>query len=163
MPTQAATFVTLTFTRQKNGVRNETVGLGCSGHARLCPVYALVTRVLQLRSMGATDDTSINAFRATPSSPWTYILASDLTARIRATLQLHPDPTYALTDVSVRSTRAGGANALLCAGVPGERIRLLGRWRSDEMFRYLHVQAQPLMTGLAPALLRGGNFRLTPG
>ena len=27
----AATFVALTFTRQKNGVRNETIGHGCSG------------------------------------------------------------------------------------------------------------------------------------
>jgi hypothetical protein len=34
---QAATFVTMAFTRQKNGVRNETVGHGRSGHARLCP------------------------------------------------------------------------------------------------------------------------------
>lgn len=50
--------------------------------------------------------------------------------------------------------------ALLCAGVYSNRLRLIGRWRSDEMFRYLHVQAQPVMNGLAAAMLRGGNFRL---
>ena len=44
-------------------------------------------------------------------------------------------------DVSARSLRAAGAMALLCADVDSDRIRLLGRWQSDQMFRYLHVQA----------------------
>ena len=71
-------------------------------------------------------------------------------------------PAYTLADVTVRSTRAGGAMALLCAGVDSNRIRLVGRWRSDEMYRYLHVQAQPVMTGLSSAMLQGGTFRMTP-
>jgi hypothetical protein len=150
----AATFVTLTFNRQKNGVRNETVGHGRSGHAHLCPVHALALRVIALRSHGAPADSPLNAVRASPTAPWSHILPSDLTTRIRtALLALHPDPAYADSDVTIRSTRgAGGAMALLCAGVDSDRIRLLGRWRSDEMYRYLHVQAQPVMTGLAAAL-----------
>jgi hypothetical protein len=52
--------------------------------------------------------------------------------------------------------------ALLCAGVDSYCLRMIGQWRSDEMFRYLHVQAQPVMNGLAAAMLRGGDFRLTP-
>ena len=77
-------------------------------------------------------------------------------------LHLHPDPAYTLADVSIRSTRSGGAMALLFAGVDSHCLRLIGRWRSDEMFRYLHMQAQPIMNGLAAAMLRGGDFRLTP-
>ena len=53
--------------------------------------------------------------------------------------------------------------ALLCAGVDSDRIRMIGRWQSDEMYRYLNVQAQPVMTGLSAAMLRGGSFRLAPG
>ncbi len=158
----AATFVTLTFNHQKNGVRNETVGHGRSGHASLCPVRALGNRLLSLRNHGATADTPLNAFRAPGATRWSFILPSDLTSRLRTALALHPDPAFSPTDVSIRSTRAGGAMALLCAGVDSDRIRLLGRWRSDEMYRYLHVQAQPVMTGLAAAMLRGGSFRLTP-
>ena len=57
----------------------------------------------------------------------------------------------------------GGAVALLCADVDGDHIRMIGRWRSDEMYRYLHLQAQPaVMNGLAAAMLRGGAFCLTP-
>ena len=52
--------------------------------------------------------------------------------------------------------------ALLCAGVDSDILRMIGRWKSDEMFRYLHVQAHPIMNGLAAAMLNGGDFRLTP-
>ena len=153
----AATFVCLTFREQKNGVRNETIGHGRSGHVHLCPVQCVAERVCALRHAGADHDTPLNAFRGHATRPFRYILASDLTARIRAALLLHPDPAYTLSDVSVRSTRSGGAMALLCAGVDSDRIRLIGRWRSDEMYRYLHVQAQPVMTGLAAAMLPLGR------
>jgi hypothetical protein len=89
-------------------------------------------------------------------------LPADVTSRVRAASVLHPDPAYLVSDVSVRSTRAGGANALLGAGVDSDIVRLLGRWRFDEMHRYLFVQAQPVMTGLAAAMFRGGEFWLTP-
>ena len=159
----ASTFVCLTFTNQKNGVRNETIGHGRSGHPHLCPVHCLVLRALTLRSHCLTTPTTpLNAVPLT-STTVRYVLASTITARIRAALHLHPDPAYTQEDVSARSTRAGGAMALLCAGIDGDRIRLIGRWRSDEMYRYLHVQAAPVMTGLAAAMLRGGSFRLTPG
>ena len=77
-------------------------------------------------------------------------------------LLVHPNPAYTPVDVSARSTRAGDAMSLLCAGIDSDRIRRIGRWRSDEMYCYLHVQAQPVMNGLAAAMLRGGSFRLTP-
>ena len=37
-------------------------------------------------------------------------------------------------------------------------LRMVGRWKSDKMFRYLHVQAHPIMNGLAAAMLNGGNI-----
>jgi hypothetical protein len=52
--------------------------------------------------------------------------------------------------------------ALLCANVDTDRIRLLGRWRSDEMLRYLHVQAEPLMRNFSSLMLTGGHFTLIP-
>ena len=50
--------------------------------------------------------------------------------------------------------------ALLCGHVDANIIQLVGRWRSDEMLRYLHLQAYPLMMHLAPSMVRGGQFRL---
>lgn len=160
----AATFVTLTFTRQKNGVRNETIGHGRSGHPSLCPVLCLASRVRALRLLHVPASTPINAFRETPLAPHCYVLPANIARRPRDALTIYSGPAYyASTDISARSTRAGGAMTLLCAGIDRDRIRLIGRWRSDELFRYLTVQTQPIMTGIAAYMLRGGAFRLAPG
>ena len=159
----AATFVTLTFTRQKNGVRNESIGHGRSGHPHLCPVLSLVNRLTYLRSVAAVPATPLNAYKLQGTHPFRHIQAADLTRRIRAALALHPHPGYTAKDVSARSTRAGGAMALLCAGIGQDRIRMIGRWRSDKLYRYLHVQAQPVMTGVAAAMLHGGSYQMAPG
>ena len=158
----AAIFVTLTFTRQKNGVRNETVGHGRSGHPHPCPVLCLVERVISLRAFHADPATPLNAFRDAPR-PTRYVHAHDLTRRMRLALVTYPDPAIKPADISARSTRPGGAMALLCAGVGADRIRLVGHWRSDELYCYLHVQAQQVMTGLSAEMLTGGDFRLAPG
>ena len=158
----AATFVTVTFTTQKNGVRGETLGHGRSGHPTLCPVAALTRRLLNLRLAGALPTTPINAFRPTPEAPWQFVLPSDVTTLLRRAVGLLPPALTDFTarDISARSTRAGGAMAMLCGGIDSDRIRLIGRWRSDEMYRYLHVQAQPIMAGVAAIMLRGGDYRL---
>jgi hypothetical protein len=74
-------------------------------------------------------------------------------------LELGIDPLR----VSARSLRAGGAMALLCAHVDPDIIRLVGRWRSDEMLRYLHLQAYPLMHTFARRMVSASNFSLLPG
>ena len=160
---RSATFATLTFTRQKNGIRNETIGHGRSGHPTICPVLCLVARVIALRALQAPPSTPLTAYRLTPVDALRYIQPADISRQLRLTLTIHPHPAYSPADVSARSTRAAGAMALLCAGVDRDRIRLVGRWRSDELFRYLHVQAQPVMTGLSAAMIRGGSFQLAPG
>jgi hypothetical protein len=159
----SATFVTLEFTTQKNGVRGEVVGLGRSGDPSLCPVLAAARRILHLRLAAApptqplasyVDPTSLSLRRVTPS---------DLTTLLRASVQiLGPAHGFRPVDVSARSLRAAGAMALLCANVDSDRIRLLGRWRSDEMLRYLHVQAEPLMRNFSSRMLAGGTFTLLP-
>jgi hypothetical protein len=52
--------------------------------------------------------------------------------------------------------------ALLCAHVDSDVIRLLGRWRSDEMLCYLHVQAEPVMRDFSRRMLAGDSFTLLP-
>ena len=158
----AATFVTVTFTTQKNGVRGETLGHGRSGHPTLCPVAALTRRLLHLRLVNAAPSTPVNAFRLSPVSRWQYVLPTDVTTILRRAVALLPPSLtdFAANDISARSTRAGGAMAMLCGGIDSDRIRLIGRWRSDEMYRYLHVQAQPVMAGVAAIMLRGGDYRL---
>lgn len=157
----SSTFATLTFTTQKNGVRGEVIGLGRSGDNLLCPVAAIIRRVLHLR-----------VHNAPPTSPlarvytekWINITPTDISSALKLAVSfLNPAALGFLpSDISARCLRAAGANALLCANVDTDVIRLLGRWRSDEMLRYLHLQAAPIMRTFARDMLRGGAYTLIP-
>lgn len=157
----ATNFVGLEFTTQKNGVRGEIVGLGRSGHPTLCPVQAMIARVIHLRLHHAPQTTPIYAtytFRG-----WINISTSTLTQSLRVALSaIQHEVGITPADISVRSLRASGAMALLCAEVDTDKIRLLGRWRSDEMLRYLHVQAFPIVAPLAAQMVRHGFYSFFP-
>jgi len=92
------------------------------------------------------------------------VIAKDITAALRmATAIVGPSVGFIAKDVSTCSLHAGGAMALLCADVDPDIIRLLGRWKSDTMFRYLFVQARPLVNQFANRMLTQGDFDLLPG
>ena len=65
-------------------------------------------------------------------------------------------------DVSAWSLQASGAMALLCSGIDTDIIRLIGRWRSEEMLRYLQLQAEPLMRGFSKRMVIHGNYSMLP-
>jgi hypothetical protein len=155
-----ANFVCLEFTNQKNGVQGELIGLGRSGNNTFCPVQAVISRVIHLRQHFAPPDTPLYTFF---SHQWMKIPTSSLTKELRiAIAALGHTVGLSQGGISVRSLRASGAMAPLCAKVDPDRIRLLERWRSDEMLRYLHVQAYPVVADLAPAMLQQGAFTLLP-
>jgi hypothetical protein len=157
---EATTFGTLEFTTQKNGVKGEVIGLGTTS-SFFCPVKALQRRVLHLRSHGAPPSTPIASYFL--DGHWFRVSPSQITDALRATVALCDSNQLGFlpSDVSARSLRAAGAMALLCAEVDTDIIRLIGRWRSDEMLRYLHVQAEPVMRGFAPRML-AAEFTLLP-
>jgi hypothetical protein len=157
------TFVTLTFTTQKNGVRGEVIGLGRSGNPALCPVMTLARRIAHLRTHHAPPTQPLASYYK-PLSPAIHLIKlSDITAALRfSTAIIGPSVGFLPADISARSLRAAGAMALLCAQVDSDVIRLLGRWRSDEMLRYLHVQAEPVMRDFARRMLVAGSFTLLP-
>jgi len=153
-------YVALEFTTQKNGVRGELVGLGLSGHPVWCPVKTLVRRVSQLKTFNAPPTTPIYSYFR---QRWQRIDTSLLTTYLRNAVTTLGD-RYGIrsNEGSVRSLQASGAMALLCARVDTDMIRLLGRWRSDEMLRYLHVQSFPLVAPLAHQMLQHGSFIMIP-
>ena len=156
-----ADFATLEFTTQKNGVRGEVIGLARSHHPTVCPVKSIIHRIKHLRLHHAPPTTPISKYFDTT---WHKVMPADITRILRqAVTFLNPTILgFNPDDIEARSLRAAGAMALLCANVDTDKIRLLGRWRSDEMFRYLHVQAQPVMKNFAQLMVQGGTFILTP-
>ena len=160
---QTATFVKLTFTTQKNGVRGERIGHARSGHRQFCPVAAIIRRIWHHRTYGSPTHTPLHCFyntfggvpHNTASSTITQLLR-DSCAAVGESLGLLP------AEIDARSLRSSGAMSLLCARVDTDWIKLLGRWKSDAMIRYLHVQAAPAMQNFASKMLDGGNYSFRP-
>ena len=95
---------------------------------------------------------------------WTNVNPTMITAHLKATVKLlkgtHLGFTY--KDVYARSLWAAGTMALLCSGVNTGIISLIGRWRSDKMLRYLHVQAEPIIRNYSKLMINHGNYNLLP-
>ncbi len=154
----AATSIALEFDRQKNGVHGELITLSRSGHHTLCPVAAAIARVQHLRQHNASPDTPIYSYWDT--THWNTIVSHDLTIALRtAAATQNPDEA---TCISARSLRSAGAMALFCAGMEKTTIQLLGRWKSEELLRYLHTQAFPVTAHCAQLMLRHGDFPMIP-
>ena len=156
-----ATFASLTFDDQKNSVRGEVIGLATSGDPYLCPVKSLVRRILHIRPNVTHHDVPLARVWLRTST--TSVRPKDITATLRqAVTFLGPELGFLSSDVSARCLRASGANALLNSNVDTDIISLIGRWRSDEMLRYLHVQNRELMKDYSHLMLSGGAYTLIP-
>jgi hypothetical protein len=125
---KVATFASLTFTSQKNGVRGEVIGLACSSDPYLCPVKAIIRRVLFLRLHLAPPSTPLARVFHTPDK----VTVTYLTDHIReAVTSLGPGLGFLPSEVSARCLRAAGATALLLTQVNLDVIRLISRRRLD--------------------------------
>jgi hypothetical protein len=146
------TFVALTFTTQKNGVRGEVIGLGRSSNPVLCPVIAATRRIAHLRTCRAPATTPLATYYLSPAP--TPIRPADITAALRcSTAIIGPTVGFLPSDISARSLRAAGAMALLCAHVDTDVIRLLGRWRIVRLIAVYRVSflhfARPMQINTA--------------
>jgi hypothetical protein len=144
-------FGSLTFDRQKNGVRGEVIGLGISKDSLLCPVRALGRRIVHLRSHNAplTIPFTIkpNGQKSPQQvSPPPYETPSKSSGMIWA--------------FSHQMSQLGVLVQRVQMRLDPDVIRLIDRWRSDEMLRYLHVQAAPLMSDYSRRMLSAGHFTL---
>ena len=155
-----ATLVSLTFTTQKNGVKGEKLSHTTTGHAISCPVRASLRRVAHLMLHNAPPNTPLHIYydetgtkRAVSSAMITSIL------RVAA-LTIPGHAGVNPSKIAARSLRASGAMALLLGGFDPDKIRIVGRWKSDAMFRYLHAHAEPLVRENARLMFAGGHFNL---
>ena len=143
-------------------MRGEKVGLGRSGDRLLCPCLATARRIIHLRTHQLLHpSTTIHTYQGL-SRP-IQLRSSSITDLIRQSVAILGERLgLQVSEVSTKSLRASGAMALLCARVDPDTVQLLGRWRSDAMVRYLHVQAEPLVSHLANQMFDAGQFSFRP-
>ena len=118
---------------------------------------------MHLRQHDAPANTPLSRFKS-PCGHWLNVTPPKITAHLKATVKLFAGTPMGFThhDVSARSLRAAGAMALLCSGVDHDIISLIGRWRSNKMMRYLHMQAEPIMRNFSKLMISHGNYNLLP-
>ena len=63
-------------------------------------------------------------------------------------------------NISARSLLSSGAMALLLGEVDTGHIRILDRWKSDAMFRYLRNHALALIKDNPKIMFQGGHYTL---
>lgn len=152
----------LTFTTQKNGVENEVIRHFLSGDPYVCAVKAIMRRVKHLRSHNAPLSTPLGRVYTGTGGRTQSVTPARITKTLRDVVDLlGSDLGFLSSEVSARSLRAAGAMALLVAKVDTNIIQILGRWRSDEMFRYLHLTAEPIMKQFAAKMLNA-DYTLAP-
>jgi hypothetical protein len=157
----SATSVSYTFTTQKNGVKDEKVVQGPSGNGLCCPVKASIRRVRYHRSHKSKPATPIASFYRIGRR--IAITARDVTDVLRHAMPINFHRTGIPTsDISARSLRAGGAMAMLVGSIDLNNIRRMGRWHSDAMMRYLHIQAQPIIGNYASLMFNNGAYTFQP-
>jgi hypothetical protein len=156
---QTATFCMLIFSDQKNSNRGKKVGHATSGDNIFCPVRALARRLIHLRQNQAPPHTAIHCYYEQFRGRQMRIPSTSVNLLLRqsATLTGH-DPA----DVTVKALCATGAMALITARIDSDLIRLLGRWQSDVMLRYLHVQSVPVIQNFARAMNLHGHLQALP-
>ena len=156
---QNASKVHLNFTDQKNGIKDETITHGNNTDLLLSPVRAVARRVAHLRQSAAPADTPLFTVYSA-NNRIRRIAGKDITKLLKRSCQaIGPTLGLAPKDISARALRAGGAMALLRAGVDPVEARLMGRWRSWAMLEYLHTCAFDSTT-FASRMLQGGTFVL---
>jgi hypothetical protein len=136
--------VGLCFTKQKNGITGETIWLTCAPDPKKCCVSSVSRRVAHLREHNAPPSTPLYTF-FDDTGKERRVTDRHLTSHLR----FFADALQLDVDVTVGALRCTGASALMNANKPKYLIQLLGRWRSDEVFRYLHTESTTLMQDVA--------------
>jgi hypothetical protein len=157
----AATSVSYTFTTQKNDIRKKKIIHGLSGTGICCPVRATTQQIKYLHLKGAKCTVPIASIYV--RNRRTAIKAKQITDTIRQAMIINFHRTgINPAEVSARSLRAGGAMALICSKLDKNLIRMLGRWHSDAMIRYLHMQAQPIVQHFASKMYNNVTYSVLP-
>ena len=122
---------------------------------------AIRRHVAHIQQHISTPDTHLAA--VFNGAAWSTVRSAEITTALRAaTTTMGPQVGFTPEDVSAQSMRAGGAMAFLMARVDTDTIRLVGRWRSDVMLRYLHTTVETFTEGLASRMVQHGDYALIP-
>ena len=108
------------------------MGHGTSGDALMCLKSALVHHVLYLREQGATHSKNLATFKRW--GRWVNTTPAEISITLKYTVRfIGPSLGFTPKYMSAQYLYAAGDMDLLCSGAATNIIKLVGRWRSDEV------------------------------
>jgi hypothetical protein len=160
---EAVSAISLCFTTQKNGVKDETISHSRSGDKMVCPCMAIIRRVRYLLKHKQPQEAPVCRFLQ--NSVTNHVSSTDIRNALRKSLIAIGPANLGIkpAQIDARSLRAGGATALLCVNVDPHSIQLLGRWKSDAMIRYLRISATPHVRQFARQIVSSGQSSFNLG
>jgi len=94
---------------------------------------------------------------------WADVTTSQLTTALRLAAERCQDRTGIPPKlINACSLRAGGATALLCAGVSKDVTKILGRWRSDAVDVCIRTSTHTATAGFSKKMLDAGGYKFAP-
>ena len=159
----------LSFDDQKSAAKGDRVcqqhigGVLCHGKALCDRVHLLIDHVgkktMHPEGINAPLCSYFVPATAKKKASWSNVTTSQLTVALRLAGDLCKDRTGNPPKlINARSLRAGGATALLCAGVGKDVTKILGGWRSDAVDVYLHTSTHTATAGFSKKMFdAGGN------
>jgi len=160
----------VSFDDQKNAARGDRVcqqyigGELCPGTALCNRVYSLIDHVgkktMHPQGINAPLYSYFVPATAKKKHSWKDVTTSQLTEALRLAVDLCKDRTGIPPKlINARSLRAGGATALLCAGVSKDITKILGRWCSDAVDLYLRTSTYTATAGFSKKMLEAGGYK----
>lgn len=151
-----ASFAILIFSDQKNTRRGEKIGQGLSGEYLFFSVRVLGRRIVHLRKNRAPPHTPIHCYYEQYRGAPRQVSAATITTTLRCSAAMLPkDINLAL--ITVKALRTTGAMSLLRADINSNWVQMMGRWQSDAMLAYPHIQSAPIIKNFARAMLERGK------
>lgn len=113
---------------------------GLSNHAKSCPTRTVERPLRRLNNWNAVPSISLASYPT--NGTWRMIRSTEIIAALWTKVaKIGSKYGLAPADISARSLRASGAIALLLGNVDSNITKLISRWRSTKMMKYLHASA----------------------
>ena len=152
--------VSITFERQKNERKYETVTQWRTSDPIMCPVKlwaSIISRILSFKGTNQNSPVSLaqhnNKTISITSEMVANLLKDGVVAIGETKLGIHR------SEVGTHSIRSGAAMAMYLAGVPIFSIMLIGRWLSLTFLKYIRKQVQEFSFGISSKMIEVQTFK----
>ena len=94
---------------------------------------------------------------------WKATTPTMILITMKAAVNLYrPDLGFESKGVSNLSLRYKVYMRLLCSGFDSDIIKMIGRWCSNNIICYLHVQLEPIMSKFSSVIIMHGTYSFMP-